>query len=142
MHAVGKKGGGSRFTTPKLRNIMSGILLTPGPISTRKAVKSLSSVFNLSVTKTKFEAAAKNLVTANLGTNLSDLGSKHSFTIFLKKKPDEIREFLQLPENADLCSIEEYIERYHLKTPSYNIPGKTLGVLLQRGIVNIGQFKA
>lgn len=142
IQARGKKSGGlSRyFGTPKLRNIMSGILLAPGPVATHKAVKSLSSVFNLAVTKTKFETAAQKLQASGLGQLVTLQGVARVPVVFVKKVPEEMARYLQLPGNGDLCSASDYELRFHMPTPSYNLTDKVKGSLIQMGLISADMF--
>ena len=119
---------------------MSGILLTPGPAATRKAVKSLSQVFNLSVTKAKFEAAANKLHAANLGMFMTNVGNNR-VNLFLKKSPEEARDILLMAENSDLCTPEEYEQRFRLKTRSYSLTSSTVTYLVKSGFVSADHFK-
>ena len=120
---------------------MSGILLAPGPVATHKAVKSLSGVFNLAVTKTKFETAAKQLESCNLGRLISVPG--RGKVVFVKKNVEEALLVLQLSQNADLCTVGEYKMRYDLPVPSYNLAPKVLQSLLQMGLgLDPSQFVA
>ena len=120
---------------------MSGILLAPGPVATHKAVKSLSGVFNLAVTKTKFETAAKQLESCNLGRLITVPG--RGKVVFVKRNLEEASQVLQLPQNANLCTVGEYKMRYDLPVPSYNLAPKVLQSLLQMGLgLDPSQFLA
>ncbi len=115
---------------------MSGILLAPGPVATHKAVKSLSSVFNLAVTKTKFETAAKQLQSSDLGALITvQAPGARAPMVFVKKNPAEVAHLLQLPDNKNLCTLTEYQYRYDMPTPSYNISAKVRESLLKMGVV-------
>ena len=35
-------------------------------------------------------------------------------TVFVKKHPDEIKEVLELKENQDICTLEEYVMKFYL----------------------------
>ena len=111
---------------------MTGILLAPGAVASHKAVKSLSRVFNLAVTKTKFETAAKQLQSMNFGALV--MAQVRGKIVFVKRDPVEVMHLLELPENKDLCTAAEYRRRYHEPIPSYNLGPKARENLLQMGL--------
>ncbi len=128
-----------RFLVANMRNVMSGILLASGPVSTRVTVKNLSSAFNLAVTKTKFLSAAKQLEEANIGhlILLKELSLKAHF--FVKRQPDEVRDILLQPCNQDLCTFQEYEQRFFSPSPSTITP-KMQQTLVAQGFVPPGLF--
>ena len=111
---------------------MAGILLNAGPIATQRSVRKISKTFVVTVTKAKFEKAAQRLQAANLG-RLVFLRSNSALGVFIKLKPDEIRHLLVLPENADLCTIEEYTMRYNMLPPASITPA------IKTTLVNLGE---
>ncbi len=100
---------------PTIRNIMAGILLLPGPVATRIAVKQSSRTFLFAVNKSKFETAASNLQALNLGL-LVYLEGKSS-AVFVKKLPSEIGPILAREECRDLCNLYEYTQRFNMMSP-------------------------
>ncbi len=104
------KSGGST-----LRNIMAGILLLPGRVATRIAVRQSSrSLF--SVNKTRFECAAADLQTLNLGA-LVYLEGRSTTAVFVKKLPSEVGPILAEEHCSDLCNLYEYTQRFYTKSP-------------------------
>ena len=95
---------------------MAGVLLSAGPVATMKSVQRTSQAFLFSVTKSKFDTASQKLQAAGLGrfveVNVARQGK--STTVFIKKTPEEISNGLMRPENADLCTLEQYVARYNL----------------------------
>ena len=118
---------------------MAGILLSAGPVSTQISVKRTSHVFVFSVNKSRFEAAARKLETANFGTFGFLKGNQTGF--FLKKRPEEVGHLLQMNDNADLCTSEEYSERFHLNPPA-SITPKIKTSLVNQGLVPAGIWGA
>ena len=96
---------------------MTGMLLTAGPLATLRLVRDTSRKLLLTVTKAKFETAAKRLESANLGRLVVLGGQGPKGAAFIKMSPAEITPYLQIPENADLCTLEEYEARFHLPSP-------------------------
>ncbi len=127
----------NRLTNPTTRNVMTGILLSPGPVSSHQVVRSLSRQFMSSVLKAKFDMAANRLVAASLGSLVTVLNGQH---IFVKKVPEEAAQFLQQQENQDLCTIDEYQHRFNLPTPAVVTP-KIQGALAQMELVPAHFFK-
>ena len=114
---------------------MAGLLLTAGPVATRKSVNGLSRMFRFLVTSAKFEAAASKLQEAHLGHMVSLKGSAVAWkgNVFIKKPPAEARQILE--SNAALCvTLEEYTQRYHMPTPASVTPKIKAG-LVQLGLV-------
>ena len=91
---------------------MAGILLTCGPVSTQEAVKKTGSIFKFTVTKAKFETAANKLQAEDLGVLVQS-----SRGIFIKKAPGEIHDILLKERNSDLCTPQEYDDRYCMPAP-------------------------
>ena len=111
---------------------MAGILLNAGPVATQRSVRKISKTFVVTVTKAKFEKAAQRLQAANLG-RVVFLRSNGALGVFIKLKPEEIRHMLALPENTDLCTIEEYTMRYNMSPPASITP------TIKATLVNIGE---
>lgn len=101
----------NRFTNPSTRGIMSGILLSPGPIATKESVKGVSRCFHSAVNNVKFLAVATKLDEAGFGW-LQQMGQ--SVKVFVKRPPEQMYELLQRKENQDLCTVDEYDVRYRL----------------------------
>ena len=118
---------------------MAGILCTHGPVSTLKSVQRLSRIFNTAVRKTRFLSAANQLQDAQLG-KLVVLEGVGKSLIFIKKEPAQARELLTLPQNSDLCTPEEYEERFS-KPPSCVITEKLMTILISLGHVPAEHFK-
>ncbi len=126
-----------RLANPTTRNVMTGILLTPGPVCNMQVVHSMSRVFMSSVNKSKFLTAAQRLEAASLGTLVSVSGGGD---IFVKKVPEETCRMLQVKENQDLCTPDEFQFRFDLPTPAV-ISWKVQGSLIQMGMVAPHHFK-
>ena len=94
---------------------MLGVLLAPGPVSILQSVQGLSAVFHHAVTKQKFMAAATKLQEMQLGI-LVDVLSKRK--VFVKKAPEELREFFLKNTNMDLCTSFEYEKKFRSPLPS------------------------
>ncbi len=127
----------NRLTNPTTRNVMTGILLSPGPVSSLQVVRSLSKQFMSSVLKSKFLLAANRLESASFGS-LVAVSNKRN--IFVKKVPEEAAPLLQIKENQDLCTIDEYQLRFGLATPAVIDP-KVQSSLVQMGLVPAPFFK-
>ena len=114
------------------KNIMSGILLAPGPIATRLNVKNMSPAFQLGVSKAKFMLAANQLQDAGLGSLvvLDKISSKAY--VFVKKPPGEMRALLESEEH--LCNIEEYEDRYNMPTPA-SVTQRMKACLIEKGLL-------
>ena len=106
---------------------MSGVLLTPGPVSTHLAVKGLSPAFNLGVSKSKFMAAAQQLEAVGLGQLVILEAISRSAHVFVKRPPDSIMGQLQ-----DYALDEEYSQRYCLP------PASTVTLKMQADLVRLG----
>ena len=119
---------------------MAGILLTPGPVCTHTGVQSLSRMFRYSINKAKFLFAANKLQSADLGTLMVVERISKSCHVFVKKTPDDIRADLLSPKNNDLCTPDEYEQRFNLPPPA-PITLKIQNSLVELGIVPAGSFK-
>ena len=122
----------SRFSNPHVRNIMSGILLVPGPVTTMRSLRGLSGVFNNAINKAKFLTAAKRLENGNLGRLVSLDRSFQSLNVFVKLPPEEMQPLLQIKENSDLCSDELYTRKYVSPSPA------TISNTIKKRLVDMG----
>ncbi len=116
-----------RFGLATVKNMMSGVLLAPGPVSTHLSVKGLSPTFNLAISKAKFMAAANQLQAANLGSLVVLDNISRSAHVFVKKPPEEVRGQLQ-----DFATDEEYSDRFSLP------PASTVNMKMQEELVRLG----
>ncbi len=120
---------------PTARNIMAGVLLSPGPIAIADSVRKTSKTFLFSMSVSKFESAANKLQTMNLGT-VVHLRSGKKTPVFIKKSPDDIAPILAAGGYEDLCSIGEYVERYMLPIPrSISQRTKYVETLVNMGVL-------
>lgn len=122
------------------KNIMTAVLLTPGPISTRLTVKNMSPAFRLGVSKSKFMNAANQLQSAGLGSLvLLDKISAQAH-MFVKKPPHEMRVLLESDEHTQLnCTEEEYAHRYHSSLPA-SVTYRMKESLVEMGILSQQAF--
>ena len=119
---------------------MSGLLLTAGPISTVDSVKKSSRIFLFSISKSKFETAASRLQALDLGT-LKHLSGKHRHSaVFVKRLPSDVEPILVLDECQDLCTIEEYTERFERRPPG-SITPSLQNIAIAAGWVSPELFK-
>ena len=128
------------FSSPTTKNVMTGILLSPGPVSTVRVVQSLSGVFMSSVNKSKFLLAANRLEAASLGSVVILKSVSSKCHVFVKKTPAEMSQLLQLKENEHLCTAEEFQYRFELPTPAV-VSQKIQRELVQMGLVAAEYFK-
>ena len=123
----------NRFNNPSQRGIMSGILLSPGPVSTKVTVQGVSRVFNNAVNIAKFESAATKLQELGYGRLISlDQFNQKKNMVFIKPTPDQMCGLLQGKDTADLSTAEEYAMRFTLPVPS------TVSMKLQNRLVAEG----
>lgn len=115
---------------------MAGILLVHGPIAVHKAVKNMSQAFNLAVNKAKFLSAAKQLQDADLGLLVVLEKITSNTHAFIKKEPREIRPKLQMQENLDLCTLEEYEQRFWTQAPT------TVTAVVKEKVIEMGLVPA
>ena len=130
----------NRLANPTTRNVMTGILLSPGPVCNLQVVQTLSRVFMSSVNASKFQLAANRLEAASLGSLVPLKSVSKSCVVFVKKTPAEIGELLRLKENQDLCTIDEFQYRFSLPTPA-RVSKKVQWALVQMGLVPKEFFK-
>ena len=123
-----------------IRNIMAGVLLAPGPVSTRLTVKNMSPAFKLAVSKAKFMSAANQLQSTNFGSLILLEQISSQAHVFVKCPPSEASYLLQLDEHRDLCTLEEYSQRYAMPTPM-SVTLKMQQCMIERGLVPAESFK-
>ena len=116
---------------------MAAILLTSGPVSTHKAARKLKKYLS-SINISQFIKAATNLERLGLGSLVSMMtaGSRPCH-VFVKKRPEEVRAVLM--DNADLCSVEDYEDRYHNPLPAAISPPQVTR-LIELGFVTVDQI--
>ncbi len=120
----------NRLTNPTTRNVMTGLLLSPGPVCNLRVIQSMSAVFMSAVNKSKFLQAASRLESASLGSVVVVPKGGH---MFVKRSPEEMSALLLLKENQELCTIDEFQYRFNLPLPP-NIE-KIKGGLQQIGLL-------
>lgn len=112
-----KKSFEQRLIKATVKNIKTAVLLTPGPVATHLTTRNMSTSFSLAIKKANFINAAKELEASGLGDLVILSRNSH---VFIKKTPSiEVREVMRQPDNAVLCSMNEYIGRYNMPTPSH-----------------------
>ncbi len=99
-----------------VRSIMSGILLTAGPISTHSAFTRLGPNQLRCCTKEQYMQAARALQIANLGQLVTLQNISRLSSVFLKRPPEEVIPILSM--NPDLCTANIYEQRFNLPVPS------------------------
>ena len=127
---------GKRFLNPNVKNIKSGILLSPGPVSNYKSVQNLSRVFHSAVTKQKFVDGATKLQEEGYGELVFLDELRNTTCAFVKKPVPEMQNFLQ-QIGTDLCTFKEYEMRYNMPPPS-SVGAKELDLLRERGYLHDG----
>ena len=117
------------------RNIMSAILQTPSPVVNHRAVNTRYGFLRM-LTAKQFTDAANRLQTEHFGTiqGMSGSGYRQS-VIFVKKSPEEEGLLDAILANFDLCSLEEYVKKYHQPLP------KSYAGSLRVKIVSMGLAK-
>ena len=128
-----KRGFRERFEMASHKNIMTAILLVPGPIATHLNVKNMSPAFRLGVSKSKFMSAATQLQSSGLGS-IVVLRISAQAHVFVKRPPHEMSSLLELDEYRGLCSEPEYMERFSLPMPASVTP-KMKQCLVELGII-------
>ena len=107
-----------------VREVMSAILCTTGPVSTCTSVKSTKMSLHWLPSKQYIEAAT-NLENLGFG-RLVAVDPKHT-QVFIKKQPIEVEDALLA--NPDLGTVETYATRYHKPT------AKAIGFQLRAKLV-------
>ena len=131
---------GKRFDSPSLECIMSGVLLSPGPVATLNSVHRLSRVFNKVVNKEKFMAAATKLNEMEVGDLVTvNCGDKWTKTVdvFIKKLPEEMGDVIV--DDEVLCTQQEYQQRFFL-SPPLSIDDRLQNSLVEQGLVKAEYF--
>ena len=134
-----KKPQGGRSIQSQPYTIERYILTAKGPVTTQNTLRSNFTKLR-HITKEEFVAAAKQLQAANLGSLVSVPSTKGSrpSTLFLKKPPEEVQNILSMTPN--LCSPEEYSDRFHMRIPAL-ISFKMRAQLLTLGLLSEKQLK-
>ncbi len=98
-----------------IRDIMSAILKTAGPVSTTDAVRYTKMSLH-QITGKDFDEAAAQLEARNLGTVVTVRNERSKGNnVFIKKLPSEIEATLQA--YPDLCTPEVYATRFEKLAP-------------------------
>ena len=118
---------------------MEAILITPGPVSTPKGMKSTKSTLR-SISTHQFVEAASQLQAANFGMLKSVLVRNGMFQyVFLKKEPAEVEQaFYKTP---GLCSLHTYTKRF-ARSPPKAISSQLQAWLVGMKLVSPDQFKS
>ena len=117
---------------------MSGVLLSPGPVSTATSVHRLSRVFNNAVNKSKFLAAAKKLGDMNMGHLVTiKTNNNKEVDVFIKNLPQDMSDVIL--QNSDICTFEEYVQRFQLSAPM-SINDNLRESLISLNLVNPERF--
>ena len=108
---------------------MGGILKALGPVCIFRSLgqnwRSLRKV-----TMQEFLSAAQELQMADMGALVHIQHERKPQAVFIKKKPDEIREMLEM--NEDLCDVDTYSSRF------YHQPNKCISWSLRNELVAMG----
>ena len=133
MQTIKKRGVGlGQNELMTKRTLMAAILQIAGPVATTTAV-TWGYKFLRMLTKTQFEAAAKDLQAISMGTLVSSPNTRGGPSlIFVKKHPSFVGEILA--KNPDLCTHLFYIERFVLPV-SKAIGNNTVDRLIAHGFV-------
>ncbi|XP_072015878.1 uncharacterized protein [Amphiura filiformis] len=110
--------------TVTMSTIMSAILLSAGPltsfISVVKNRKSLRKI-----TKQQFQSACEELQGLGLGFLVTiEVIAQHY--VFIKEKPENASEILDVNRDLELCTPREYRDRYILRMPAYPTYNRTV----------------
>ncbi len=119
---------------------MGAILNTAGPLSTAKAVR-WSSKYLRTTTIKQFIAASTMLQQLGLGQLAiirNQVGGRET-RIFVKASLQDAMPIIQLAENSDLCSVEQYGRRYAASIPTC-INLKMRAKLVEMGLVTQRQM--
>ncbi len=97
--------------------VMSSILRTRSPLSTYpNFCRQGPTGLRRTVTRDQYLSAANNLEALGLGCTLTITKMNRKCVVFVKKRPDEVEAILK--SNEDLCSTEEYANRFGLAIPA------------------------
>ncbi|XP_072016041.1 uncharacterized protein [Amphiura filiformis] len=94
------------------RDVMAAILLIKGPVATDKAIKRYGPAFLRHSTVKQFIRAATSLQHAGFGSLMK---IPRGVEVFVKRFPNEVIPALEA--NADLCTFEEFSQRFYLQPP-------------------------
>ncbi len=92
-----------------IQDVMQGVLITPGPVATTKAVKRTKMVLK-NISTREFSDAAKVLENANFGSFVKIPSRGSPRHVFIKKSPQEVHSALSA--NPALCDHRTYGSRY------------------------------
>ena len=114
------------------RNIMAAILKTASPVVAHRSVNARWAFLSMLSSK-QFIEAADQLVQEHFGTLKSLPGDGVRTTqIFIKTHPDSVRE--AIAANPDLCTLEEYTQKYNRPLPKV-IKGNKREKIISMGLV-------
>ncbi len=134
------RADGKKFSQLGTRNVMAGVLLTRGPLTTLRSACRLSGVFNDGLSKAKFLSAAKKLEEAGFGSLVEHSHVGRPTQVFIKKAPSEVEPLFQESSGfSDLCHIEEYAQKYCLQ-PSPVVGHRIKTIVVQMGLVKAECF--
>ena len=117
-----------------IRRIMSGLILTMGPITTHSSFVRQGPTALRQIHKQHFLNAASQLEAINLGRYDPSIAGG----VFFKRHPSEVKESLEA--NPDLAKMEDYVMRYSLQVPA-SVGFKVKEALIMQGYLNQDQFK-
>ena len=123
------------FSNPTTRNVMTGILLAPGPVCNLIIIQRSSQVFMSAVNKAKFVTAGNRLQGLGLGLMIT-VRAQH---VFVKKSLVEMESLLLMEGCGDLCTMEEYRYRFCLPSPSIITPS-VKKLLVEQNLVAVETF--
>ena len=117
------------------KNIMTAVLLAPGPIATHLNVKNMSSAFQIGVTKAKFMSAANQLQASGLGYLIVLEKISSQAHVFVKKTPHEMSVLLQSDaiRTVSAFDIQEYEDRFNMPSPA-SVTAKMKQCLVELGL--------
>ncbi len=101
-------------TSNHISNIMSGILLSPSPVTSFCYMRKSGARYLRGISGNDYTTSARKLEAANMGQVL--MSSYKGGAYFIKKAPDLVKDILE-ERFSSLCTYEEYCERYHLPVP-------------------------
>ena len=111
-------------------DLTKAILLTKGPICTIKAIQKNGPPHLRKVVFNQFVKAATNLQAIDLGR----LEKVNNSLVYVKKLPAEAKSILEVRD--DLCSFEEYIQKFY-QAPPKAIKQATWNTIIKLGLVNL-----
>ncbi len=122
--------------TSLIRDIMSAILLTAGPVTSNVSFSRRGPMSLRSISKEQFQTAANMLQAAHLGTAIFVMQSTRGSVVFVKKPPDEAREAIEA--NCDIIMMDKYAARYYQQIPTC-ITVKIREHLISKGLLTLEQ---